>query len=310
MMKSNIRNGVNLGFDTELYRHRLLGNLTLASWTFTFGIIAGVSVADASVLTLQDAARALFEAKMDEELAGQGLLETLKHVDPKLFAQQMVQQVGYNIEGAVDVFAQYVPNGGDGFAGSLTDNPAAQLANDLIKGTDEKMDWLSPILKTAALGGTVFAAAYAISRASSVFKAWFVSTSEEYFEKRKALLISGQAVKSDIRETRERAVRAYARLVAFERAGEQAALEQADLDFSQTVLRNLPLQAVLQKVEAKMERISEKRVEEVGRAIYAGADPASVGEVEMRDIVREVIMDRSPGVVDPFVPARPGPSPT
>lgn len=309
-MRSNVRNGVNTGFDTELFRHRLLGNLTLASWAFCFGTIAGVSAGEASIFALQDAAQALFEAKMDEDLAREGMFETLKHVDPKFFAQQMVHHVGSNINGVVDVFAEYVPDGGDGFAKSLTDNPAAQLANDLIKGTDEKMDWLSPILKTAALGGTVFAAAYAISRASSVFKAWFVSTSEEYFEKRKALLVSSQAVKSDIRETRERAVRAYARLVAFERAGGQAALEQADLDFSQTVLRNLPLQAVLKKVEAKMERISEKRVEEVGRAIYAGADPASVGEVEMRDLVREVIMDRSPDVVDPFVLATPGPSPT
>jgi len=308
-MRSNVRNGVNLGFDTELYRHRLLGNLTLASWTFTFGIIAGVSVADASVLTLQDAARALFEAKMDEELVGQGLLETLKHVDPKLFAQQMVQQVGYNIEGAVDVFAQYVPNGGDGFAGSLTDNPAAQLANDLIKGTDEKMEWLSPILKTAAFGGTLFAAAYAISSASSVFKAWFVTTSEEYFEKRKALLVSGQAVKSDILETRERAVQAYAGLIAFERRGGQAVLETPDLDLARMSLEDLPLGDVLKKLEVRMEGLREARLKDLERAIYAGDDPASVGPVRMRDILRDVIMDRSPTVVDPFVPAPGGPAP-
>jgi hypothetical protein len=309
-MKSNVRNGVNIGFDTDLYRHRFLGNLTLASWAFCFGTIAGVSAGEASVLTLQDAARALFEARMDEELARVGMLDALKNVDPKLFAQQMAYHVGANINGVVDVFAQYVPDGGDGFAKSLTDNPAAQLANDLIKETDEKMDWLSPILKTAALGGTVFAAAYAISRASSAFKAWFVTTSEEYFEKRKALLVSGQAVRSDIQETRERAVSAYAGLIAFERGGAQATVDTIHKDLAQDALTHLPLGDMLREIELKMHALSVKRREEREDVAFRGGDRTAVGPVQMRDIVREVIMDRSPDVVDPFVSATPGPSPT
>lgn len=309
-MRSNVRNGVNLGFDTELHRHRLLGSLTLASWAFCFGTIAGVSAADASILTLQDAARAMFEAKMDEELAREGIFETLKHVNPKLFAQQMIQQVGYNVDGAFDVLTQYVPDGGDGFIKSMTDNPAAQLANDLIMEPDEKMDWLSPILKTAALGFTVYATALTISRASSVFKAWLVSSSEEYFEKRKALLISGRAVKSDINKTRERAVQAYAGLIAFERRGGQAVLETPDLNLARLSLEDLPLGEVLKKLEVRMEGLREARLKDLERAIYAGDDPASVGPVRMRDILRDVIMDRSSTVVDPFAPASSGPAPT
>lgn len=301
-MRSNLRNGINLGFDAGLYRHRLLWSATLGSLAFCSGTIAGVSAGEASIATLQDAAGALFAARMDEHLTEPGLLEVLKNVDVKLFVQQMLQHAGSNLNEVFDVFAQYAPNGGDGFASSLTDNPAAQLANDLIRETDEKMEWLSPLLKTAALGGTVFAAAYVLSRASTAFKAWFVTTSEEYFQKRKDLLVSGQAVKSDILETRERAVTAYARLIAFERRGGQAVLESADLDLARLTLAEMPLGEVLKTLETRMEEIRTARLKEAERAIYAGEDPATVGPVRMRDLVREVVMSRSQNVVDPFVP--------
>lgn len=309
-MRSNLRNEVNLGFDTDLQPHRLLWGHTLASLAFCSGIITGVSTAEASMVTIQDAASALFEARMDERLADSGLFDQLKNMDVKLFVAQLMDHAVSNVEGVYDAFAQYVPNGGDGFAASLTDNPAAQLANDLIMETDEKMDWLSPLLKTAALGGTIFAAAYALSRASTAFKAWFVTTSEEYFEKRKELLVSGRAVKSDILETRERAITAYARLVAFDLGGPQATLTPAHLDFAQAALVDLPLGEVLQELNEKMRELTLGRREALRDVVLQGGDRTTVGSVRMRDIVREVIMDRSPDVVDPFAPAPGDPGPT
>ena len=309
-MRSNLRNGVNLGFDTDLFRHRALLSATLGSLAFCAGTIAGVSAGEASILTLKDAASALFEARMDEQLVDSGLLDLLKNIDVKLFVTQMVDHAGSNVEGVYDVFAQYVPGGGDGFIGSLTDNPAAQLANDLIKETDEKMDWLSPLLKTAALGGTIFAAAYALSRASSAFKSWFVTTSEEYFEKRKELLVSGRAVRSDIRETRERAVNAYARLIAFEQGGAQATVETIHKTLAQDEISHLPLGDMLREIDLKLRELIVKRREERKDVAFRGGDPNSAGPSQTRDIVREVIMDRSPDVTDPFVAVAPGPSPT
>jgi hypothetical protein len=309
-MRSNVRNGINLGLDLDLFRHRALLSATLGSLGFCAGTLAGVSVAEASLITLQDAARALFEARMDETLLRDGLLETLKHVDPKLFAEQLVTQTRFNVEGVFDQFAQHLPETEDGFGKKLIENPATQLANDLIKETEEKMDWLSPLLKTAALGGTVGAAAYVLHRASTAFKAWFVTTSEEYFQKRKELLVSGQAVKADILETRERAVLAYARLVAFERGGAQATLETTHTDFAKAALADLPLGEVLREIEEKVRDLTLKRRGELEGVIFRGEDRSSLGPIRSRDIVREVIMNRSPDVVDPFAPAPGGPAPS
>lgn len=308
-MRSNIRNGVNLGFDMDRERHRNLLSATLGSFAICAGTLAGVSVAQASLVTLQEATRAMLEAQLDETLIRDGLFEKLRYVSPKLFAEELVTQTRYNVEGAYDQLAQHLPEAGDGFGKALIENPASQLANDLIKETQEKMDWLSPLLKTAALGGTGFAAAYVLSRASTAFKAWFVTTSEEYFEKRKELLVSGQAVKADILETRDRAVRAYAGLIAFERRGGAAVLESADLDLARLSLAELPLGEVLKKVEARMDGLRDARLRDLERAVYDGEDPATVGPIRMRDIVREVIMGRSPNVVNPFAPAPSGSGP-
>jgi hypothetical protein len=309
-MRSNLRNGVNLGFDPDLYRHRALWSAALGSMAFCAGTLAGVSAGEASVVTLKDAASALFEARMDEQLVSSDLLDVLKNVDVKLFVTQMMDHAGENVGGVLDTFAQYAPSGGDGFAGSLTDNPAAQLANDLIKETDEKMEWLSPLLKTAALGGTIFAAAYALSRASSAFKAWFVTTSEEYFEKRKELLVSGRAVKSDILETRERAITAYARLIAFEEGGAQAGLETFHKDQAQDEISHLPLGDMLREIDLKLRELVVRRREERKDVAFRGGDRTAAGPIRTRDIVREVIMNRSPDVTDPFVADETGPSPT
>lgn len=306
-MRSNVRNGINLGLDLDQYRQRALLSATLGSLGFCAGTLAGVSVAEASLITLQDATRALFEARMDETLIREGLFETLKHVDPKLFVEQLVTQARFNVDGVFEQFAQFLPESEDGFSKKLLENPATTLATDLIKETEKRMDWMSPLLKTAALGGTVVAAAYVLSRASSAYRAWFVSTSEEYFQKRKELLVSGQAVKADILETRERAVTAYARLIAFERGGAQAPVETIHKDLAQDAFSDLPLGDVLREIEEKMRALSVKRREEREEVAFQGGDRTAVGPIRMRDIVREVIMDRSPNVVDPFALAPPSP---
>jgi hypothetical protein len=107
-------------------------------------------------------------------------------------------------------------------------------------------------------------------------------------------------VKSDILETRERALRAYAGLHAFERRGPQAELLPADVDFARLALADLPLGQVLTRLEQKLTRIEERRLREIEEAVYRGEDPAPLGRPRPRDLIREVIMDKSPTVLDPF----------
>lgn len=301
-MRSNFRNGINLGADGERPTQRHLTHAVIASYTFAAGLIGCFSVTQASATTARDAFRSLYEARLDETLGEAGLFELLPHIDPGLFMQETIREIGWNLSGVRDAVLGLLPETEGGFINSVVDNPATKIAADLIKESENNMEWMGPILTTVALGGTVVAAAYALSKASSAFKGWFMSSTEEYFEKRRALLVSGQAVKSDILETRERALRAYAGLHAFERRGPQADLLPADVDFARLALADLPLGQVLTRLEQKLTRIEERRLREIEEAVYRGEDPAPLGRPRTRDLIREVIMDRSPTVLDPFAP--------
>jgi hypothetical protein len=195
-MRSNLRNGINLGSDGERPIQRHLTNAVLASYTFAAGLIGGFSVAQASATTARDAFLSLYEARLDETLEEAGLFELLPHIDPRLFMQETIREIGWNLSGVRNELLGLLPETEGGFINSVVDNPATKIAADLIKESETHMDWMSPILTTIALGGTVVAAAYALSKASSAFKGWFMSSTEEYFEKRRALLVSGQALTS------------------------------------------------------------------------------------------------------------------
>lgn len=295
-MHSNIRNGLNLGFDETRLQHRALRSMALASMAFCAGTLTSVSVGNAAIHTLQDATRALFEARMDEAMSRHGLFDVLGAVDVRLFAAQMVASVGEEVGNIYGMFAQNGASGGNGSVSSLVDNSTSRVANDLIGKTGGRMDWLGTMLKIAAIGGTAFAAGYAISKASASFKAWFVNTSEEYFEKRKELLFSGHAVRSDILETRDRALRAYAGLLAFDRG--MPRIEDRDLKTAQSRFGDAPLKTVIAGLQEMVHAIANEKAR-TGNKESVDFRSGSSG-LQPRDIVREVIMNDMRETVNPF----------
>jgi hypothetical protein len=152
------------------------------------------------------------------------------------------------------------------------------------------------------LGGLTLAGGAALAGGSKMWRRYFVKSSDEYYEKRKQLLVSGTAVRSDIDATKERAVDAYARLLAFEKHGHEGKVKDIHLDAAKRVLEKRSLEGLLEKIETTLNQIDDARDKAILEAQEQGADPSSIGSAYPRDIVREVVMDTMPvsEVVDPF----------
>jgi hypothetical protein len=154
----------------------------------------------------------------------------------------------------------------------------------------------------AWLGAGVFVAAWAMSRASSAFKARFVTSSEEYFERRKGRLLASRARPDEMRRARERALLVFTRLVAFERGGAGAVPDPKEREFAELALGHLPLKGVIQAIEWKVRALEEGRLKEAVVRMEAGLPLSSVRPLRVRDLVREMIIDQRPDLVDPFAP--------
>lgn len=153
------------------------------------------------------------------------------------------------------------------------------------------------ILGTIALAGGA-----ALAWGDKLRRKFFVKSSDEYFEYRKKLLVNGTAVRSDIEATRERAVDAYARLLAFSENGHEASVREEHMARSREFLEQYQFGALLEKIEQTTKTIYDNRSEERFKARKDGRSPDEVGSGSLRDIVREVIFDTMPDpeIVDPF----------
>lgn len=256
----------------------------------------------------------VYWAALDQALVDPdgGLRNAMMHNGFGTILREAVHDIGVTLQDIWSGVADWTGLAeGDALSDATSPGTALRIFNDTTAFLSDRFGVPKPVTTGLAATGAAIGGALMLGKLTTMIETWLRPSTEAYFEKRMQLLRDGSALKGDVEETRERAILAVARMNTWLRDADATAISPMEMDIARRQFTSVKFAKVLDEVSRLVEESRLAQAERLRQGQLTASSP-----MVPRDVLREVVMDQMPQVVNPFtdhdpapVPPQPNPAP-